>query len=91
MKERQSNVNVALNLNEQLAKCAVDLLEEHAVMNPQSKFDIVCDLPKLCRDLCLIILHYLWIHLCKGYKTKTARICCISDDTVRNYEKFVEP
>ena len=83
--------NVALNLNAELVTYAIYLLDRHASINQQSPFDIVCDLSQLCRDLCLAILHYLWVHKCKKHKTKTAEICCIHRDTVRNYENYVEP
>lgn len=86
-----SKVNVSLNLNDELVQCAENLLEQHAENYPQSMFDIICDLPKLCRDLCLVILRFLWRHNCKGHKTKTAQICCIHRDSVRNYENFIEP
>jgi len=91
MKERQSYVKVSLNLNDELLKCAEELLEKHAVQNPQSPFDIICDLPQLCRNLCLLILHFLWQYGCKGHKTKTAEICSVSRETVRQYERFIDP
>lgn len=91
MKTIQQKPNVALNLNEELLTYANYLLNRHAAINPQSPFDIVCDLPQLCRDLCLAILHYLWEHKCKKHKTRTAEICCIHRDTVRNYENYIEP
>ena len=90
MKEHQSIVKVSLNLNDELVNYAEYLLEKHIVENPQSPFDIICDLPKLCRDLCLTILRVLWRNGCKGHKTKTAEICCIHRDSVRNYEHFIE-
>ena len=86
-----SNKIVSLNLNDVVVKCVEVQLEQHAVQNPQSPFEIVCDLPKLCRDLCIVIMRYLWRHNCKGHKTKTAEICCIHRDSVRNYERFIEP
>lgn len=86
-----SKENVALNLNQELVECAELLLEKHVVENPQSPFDIICDLSQLCRDLCIVILRFLWRHNCKGHKTKTAEICCIHRDSVRNYENYIEP
>ena len=86
-----SKNNVSLDLNNELTKTAEMLLEKHAAENPQSPFDIICDLPQLCRDLCIVILRFLWRHNCKGHKTKTAEICCIHRDSVRNYEKYIEP
>jgi hypothetical protein len=83
--------NVSLDLNEVLLECAEKELNQHGLNNPQSPFDIICDLPKLCRDLCMVILRYLWRNNCKGYKTKTAEICCIHRDSVRNYENYIEP
>ena len=82
---------VSLNLNVILLQEVENQLEKHAAENPQSPFDIVCDLPALCRDICLAILRYLWKHKCKGHKTKTAEICCIHRHTVDNYDHFIEP
>lgn len=82
--------NVSLNLNDVLVECAEKELNQHALYNSQSAFDIICDLPKLCRDICLVILRYLWRNNCKGYKTKTAEICCIHRHTVDNYNNFIE-
>lgn len=91
MEQHKDNIKVALNLNEELTKTANILLEKHAAEHSQSKFEIICDLPQLCRDLCVIILRFLWQNRCKGYKTKTAEICSIHRHTVDNYEKFIDP
>ena len=91
MKENQPKQKVVLNLNTELLTYAIRLLNQHASMNEQSPFEIVCDLSQLCRDLCLAILNYLWVHKCKKHKTRTAEICCIHRDTVRNYENYIAP
>ena len=89
--KKNNNREVALNLNDYLIQCLRTKLDAFAAQYPNSKFNILCDLPKLCRDICLTILHYLWEHQCKGHKTKTAEICCVSRETVRQYENFIEP
>lgn len=88
---KESRNEVTLNLNEIIIDLVIIALEKHACEHPKCVAKIICDLPKLCHDLCLLILNYLWRHKCKGYKTQTARICCIHRDSVRNYEKFIEP
>ena len=91
MEQHKDEIKVSLNLNELIVKYVIASLDEFATEHPTWKEEILCDLPQLCRDLCIVILRYLWRHKSKGIKTKTARICGISDDTVRNYENFIEP
>lgn len=88
---KESTIEVSLNLNEVIIDYVSIALEKHACEHPHCIAKITCDLPKLCRDLANIIMHYLNKHLCYGVKTKTAEICCISPKTQYNYEHFVEP
>lgn len=85
-----TTAEVTLNLNEVIVQCVEQELDKHAQEHPNCPFKILCDLPKLCRDICVVIAHYLWRYQCKGYKTKTAEICCIHRHTVDNYTHFVE-
>ena len=82
---------VTLNLNEGIIRYVEQALEKHAQEHPNCPFKILCDLPKLCRDLANVIMHFLNRHLCYGVKTKTAEICCISPKTQYNYEHYEEP
>lgn len=91
MEQHKDEIKVSLNLNDLIVQYVKQLLDKFATEHPHWKEEILCDLPQLCRDLCIVIVRYLCRHNCKGHKTKAARICSISDDTVRNYEKFVAP
>ena len=82
---------VTLNLNEDIIRYVEQTLEKHAQEHANCPFKILCDLPKLCRDLANVIMHFLNRHLCNGVKTKTAEICCISPKTQYNYEHYEEP
>ena len=91
MEQHKDGIKVSLNLNELIVKYVIEVLDKFAEEHPKWKEEILCNLPQLCREVCIVIVRYLWRHGCKGFKTKTARICGISDDTVRNYENYIEP
>ena len=87
--EKESCIEVTLNLNEELVEYANNRLAQFRAKHKQCATNVVCDLPQLNRELCGAITNHLNILQYYGMKKKTARICCISPKTQYNYEHYI--